>query len=538
MSVNGKTVSLTSQCQIIWYKWKEEFVDSNLPYDQVVQRSAAASGFDLSNHLVEGCSFSKTLSSPSGTFSFKLDASQDWREEIRPGQWCLIYMSNAGELKLPDTREADGLPKAPSDLTPFKKNLRGICHIERVAVTTAVDEKGALDVVYEISGRDFGMIYEETSLWFSYFLFEQAVVSSVFGSLKTSQILGINALLELGHKLFFSPDQVLPAENLKQNSITSITQQWLLPVSMVLALGIDTAGKPSFFGNIVNLNFKATEVTKFLENPFDIVNGAAWAKLKALAISPELHELFPETSDDGVMQLTFRPIPFSIDQSAYKKIAKVITPFVDLKSTAVDVTSELLITANLGRDEHSRYNHFLLQVLYSYLTLESNISILKNQTGLSGKKFPYGNTPSIVRYGFKPMHSEVHSFPAAISGRDAANPKGGATDGQLLLEYNELLLDYWGNAVNLDSGTVSILGQRDVKIGKAMYFDKALENIGDKLFYIEGYTDDFTIDSNGTCSWTQTIQLTRGATMKQLRDKLSAESLQSPTKITGDYTGK
>lgn len=89
------------------------------------------------------CSHEKRLGDPSGTFAIGLrEGSLDIRREIRAGDWVVIHWTRNGE-KLP--------------------GMLGV--IERVSRSRrSVD--GALAEEWQIQGRDFGRIFQITSIWF------------------------------------------------------------------------------------------------------------------------------------------------------------------------------------------------------------------------------------------------------------------------------------------------------------------------------------------------------------------------------------
>jgi hypothetical protein len=62
-------------------------------------------------------------------------------------------------------------------------------------------------------------------------------------------------------------------------------------------------------------------------------------------------------------------------------------------------------------------------------------------------------------------------------------------------------------------------GKNDVKLGKVFVTDDTFKGISNMVFYIEGYTDNFSVNADGTCTWTQSINVTRGIAREALDGK-------------------
>lgn len=504
-----------AQCQVILFQWDVDALPASDPNPE--NTASKSTAYDISNHLVESVSFSKTLQMAAGTFSFKLDNSITWQDKIYPGQWCLIYMSNNGSLLLPFGEAPNNKSLPPPDPnflnnpSAFLPNLRGLCYIERITPVVFVDGNGAVNKTYEVSGRDFGVIYEETDLWYSYFLYEKNKVETLEAAFKQFGFSNVHDLLGAIHDLFYAPDKRFSPSDLgDSHSLTSVGRQWLLPRTLLTYLGIDKqlAGQASYYGNLPNtINFSPTVATTPIYNITDFVGGKAWEKLKTYSI-PEFHELFTEISHDGQPNLTFRPIPWGIDQTGYPDITGIQT-YLSLSQTGLDLDDDTsIISHDLGRDNHNRYTHYLVQVLSNGFKVEDSVSILRVPSP-AGRRFPYADQLNIMRHGFRAMHLAVNSLYkkfAAEGGPDDA----GVADTKFLVQYNEVIYDYWRYGALFESGSMHIIGSPRVKVGITLNTDQSIPDIGDKIYYIEGYSDLFTIGQNGETEWTQVLQLTHG----------------------------
>ncbi len=511
---------VNAQCQIIWFKWANDVITRAL--SATTSLLSKSTPKDISNHLVDTCTYTKNKGAAAGSFTFRLDSSKDWKTIIKPGSWCAIFMSNDGDLSLPEAREItnDDLPNVSKSKIK-KERLRALCYIERVVVHGIVDEKGVIDTSFEISGRDIGIVYEDTDIWFNYFKFEERQVRALAEKLTFTNSNTIAELLDVSHDLFYAPDKVLKSKKKAALELTEVGTQWLLPKEMLSLLDIPHSG-PSFWGNIKNVkNFGTTLCRIPITNPLDYVNGNAWEKLKQFSI-PELHELFVELNSEGNPELIFRPIPWGIKKGGYPTIYGRLKDnpllYLDLiKRDRIDINAIDILDYTTGEDNHNRYNHFFTTAQSTLNIPESNIAILENITSPAGKKFPFIEKGSVQRHGFRPMHVDINTFSFATE-KLGSDPKNGQPDAKLLVEYNELIFDLWNNAIFFESGNASIIGKNDIRIGRPIVFGKDVSYNADKAFYIEEYTDEFSIGENGVTEWKQDLQLTRGIEIADLEN--------------------
>jgi len=511
--------SVNPQCQIVWFKWLSDVINRRLTGSTSLLSKSTA--FDISNHLVDTCTYSKNMGTAAGSFTFRLDSSRDWKKEIKPGSWCAIFMSNEGDLSLPEVRglTSDKLPKANRDKIK-KERLRGICYIERVIVSGEVDDKGVITTHFEVSGRDIGVVYEETDLWFNFFELEELAVVGLSDQLPFTNNNTLTELIDVAHDLFYAPEKRISSKTKEAIKLTEIGKQWLLPKEMLSMLKIPHSG-PSFFGNITGLrNFGKTLCRIPITNPLDYIKGNAWEKLKEYSM-PELHELFIELNDKGNPELIFRSIPWGIKKDKYPKLYREMKDnpliYLDLiKKQRIDINAIDILDYTTGEDNHNRYNHFLLSMQSTVVIPESVISILKNTISPGGKTFPFLEEGSTQRHGLRKMHLSLNTFAFAAK-ESGANPGNGFPDAKILVEYNELIFDYWNNAIFFESGSASIIGKNEIRIGRPIVFGDDVSYNANKAFYIESYTDEFSIGANGTTEWKQDLQLTRGIEIADLQ---------------------
>lgn len=558
--IKNTIVNNVAQCKIIWYAWVESEIsvqnDSTLKGNlkENLDRLSDSFNIDLSNHLVDSVTFSKSLDSPTGSFSFNLDNSRDWKDIIKPGEWCVILMTQNGDLRLPEENSSQGnpigligLPSGPKDLSSVRQNIRGLCYIDRVSVQTAAEGNGEFNVTYEVSGRDFGVVYENTDIWFNDFTFDASNVNTLNQQIKNSTFKDIGEVIKMFHELFLAPEKRIPSKAGSGEGVTPIPKQWLLPKQLVndLKLSCDDA---SYYGNVSGLTntFERSPCAMPIGNPMSMINGNLWSKLKAASVQ-EFHELFTELNDAGKPRLFFRPIPWGIDQRGYPTLSKFIPTYLDYaNSTAfrkagfnqnsVNLDASDVLTTDIGEDNHNRYNNYLMNISAAQNGAFTTIGVLIGNPSPAGRQFPFSEEASIRRHGFKAMHVQMDSLSASLStvNEESSGPavtanKNGSPTNTLVIEYQEVLRDYWNNAVFFESGGMAIMGRPDIKVGKVLRTPDDLPYHQNKLFYIESYTDEFSIQDNGATQWTQKLQLTRGIEEDDLiaASKLDAGALNN-----------
>lgn len=517
---SNETKHLKAQCKVVIYQWDQILNDPNIS-DAELSKS---SRLDISSQ-VKSVSFNKSMGSAAGSFSITLANSpnfgtNDWKDIIKRGFWCMIYMSNNGELDISQT-VVETRPKLSE-----AKNIRCIGYVERVGINLAVDDNRALSVGVTVTGRDFGIVYEETNIWHNLFQFDKIMLDGIAQTkLNVMGNVRIHEALDTLHDLFYFPGNIPGAKVNENKSLLSIGLQWLLPKEMLIDCGFNltSLSKGTYWGALPNVkNFSPTGAGIAVDKPGDYLSGNAWDQLRRLSI-PQYHELFCETTDAGKPQLTYRPIPWGIDQSKYPKNADNIELYKDLKPI-VWVPAIDLYSADLGEDDHARYNSFLATVSTTMIAIEDNIALLL------GKDFPRNNSASIRRHGFRPMHVTVDSI---VKNEELGN---GTADQAQLVEFNEILYDYWNNAVFSESGTISKAGTTDVKIGKVMKFRNDVPYVSTKRYYIEGYTDTFQVGENMATSWVQEVNLTRGFEESDLAAKKGFSQRATQFKGVGEFT--
>lgn len=531
-----KTISLVPQCRVIHFPWEKKsllgddtdtqnelfenyknkkldpnFTSEEIPLDTLV----ASDAVDISDSIMEVV-FTKMQDAAAGSFSITLAANKDWRKEIKVGTWLLIYMSQEGDLV---SNGIDALKSKSS-------KLRCMGYVERVSVSSQTGtEKGEIIPTFTITGSDFGTIFEQTSLWFSNYSIDRFFFITVLqDALKNSDVDNfktVDELLKIMFNVILAPIQLGEKVELARKQILG-TLQWALPPKLLelLRLELSLSNEP-YFGNIKDvLNFEKSVCTQTIYDPLSSLSGDAWSQLKSKSIEP-FHELFAELDDNGKPQLIFRPIPWRLfDNPETSELFLNDSKGIIFNLPRVVVNNYDLISFDVGRDDHSRYNLFITDVQTANTEASSSIAFLNNE-------FPKSIPSSVKRHGVRLSQNTVDALfqITANEQKEVANPK-------LLLAFNKLMQEYWEIAHELDSGTINIIGNNLTRVGKTLELTPDIKFLGNKIYYIEGYVDTFTIDSGtGAGSWTQSVTVTRGIDSRQ-----STQIIEDTYSGFGDFT--
>lgn len=609
-------MDVTDQCKVIWYQWENQTdtpaiftgIGPQLPPilpPPPAKDLAKARAYDISNHISD-FSYSKNMGNAAGTFSFTLYNSVDWSRLLRPGNWITMYLSHDGDLPLPkevavnqnrtaNLEEAARVAAssvlgvnsiaAPSQIPPAPEasvmrailpKLRMVGIIQRVGIRSSVNGEGTVDVTYQVTGKDFGLVYEDTSLWFNANDAQSTTFTNMLESITKNFERNLALLLDKYHSVFMQTRKFLGGGI---GNLDFFPEQWIVPLPLLEHLSLEVEDEP-YFGNIKNLtSFSPTAFENNKANPMAGMQGQAWNKLKELSV-PEFHELFTELSDDFKPVLIHRPIPWAMDKSDYPVIGenvmlfeellvndkkfigpelptgelslgsilslkppiempsrnsiKAMTPPKPSRSThSLSVTSVEVESYDIGPDFHNRYNLFLIQDDGSGGS-NLNPSAIVGRITPKGAPFPFRDEADIRRHGFKPMILAINTFLLSTASKFASVYPSGADKG-FMIEANAVMRDYHARAEDFYSGSMSIIGKNDVRLGKALETEGTLPGIGDMVFYIEGYTDNFSVNGDGTTAWSQTLQLTRGIAYETLINKGVGSKLKKPIEKLGSF---
>jgi hypothetical protein len=480
--------SRTSSVTIYYYHWtKENFgTSTNVQSSSTQSFNIAASERYVTGRIegdIENCTISKNIEHPSATFNFTLFPTKNWKRELSPGDWILVYFNSS------ITEDAEFGLDSPTST----KNLVLIGNIDRIARVIQKDEESDTTTLrYQISGRNFGKVFEQTDIWYDPYSIQ---VKTLDVALRTSglEIVGspdeqVNLLLDtfLGEGGQFNDKRTTPLK------------QWFLPRGILSLFGSSSAN--GYFNDILEREIKEDlpgYKPRSMLTPES--NGSLWEVIKR-SCNDLVNEVYLEEvrkSDGSVVpMIVMKPRPFQTPffnarassdsqfgsedfkiRSALKGAYKSLQEYS--KESYVEILQSEIIYENLGRDDHSRINMLFFNTTLNRQYILSPSSNLGSANTISNPVF---TRPSIMRHGLRRMDALLeycHSERDSVSGASSNNI-------ELFKAFATQLYDM--NYVNhlYEQGTIECTGVLEAELGKVLVV-KGKNTEPKKIYFIEGY---------------------------------------------------
>lgn len=496
--------SRTSSVTIYYYHWdKENFgTSTNVQTDEQLKFMLSESTkctVGKIEEAIESCTVSKNIEQPSASFNFSLFPTKNWKQEISPGDWILVYFHSS-------------LEKTPDEPTSTQ-GLVLIGNVDRIArVIQKDDETDTTTLRYTVSGRNFGKVFEQTDIWYDPYTTQEATLDI---ALRTN---GLELVGNPTKQVNAAIDVFLGKGGQFGDKKTSPLGQWILPSRLVRLFGSSSS---TSFESILRREiqeklpgFKPRNMT----TPNS--NGSLWETLKRSS-NDIINGLYLEEVrySDGTVKPTIilKPRPYQTpfftatkaDTSQYGKDDSVSKAALngaykslqDLsRESYVEILQSEIIFENLGRDDHSRINMlwFTTTLEYQYL-LNSNSNLAATAKGSISN--PTFSRPSIMRHGLRRMDT-VLEF-CHVEGPDGIAVKGPQRNIDLFKSFAGQLYDM--NYANhlYEQGTIECTGVLEAELGKALVITGKGTT---KIFFIEGYEHKWHFPN----AWTTIFTVSKG----------------------------
>lgn len=463
----------------------------------------------IDSDIVE-VSVSKSIQQASGNFSFSLLPSKNWKTVLSPGDWVMIYFFNKYSVgqEIPDS-----------------KNCVLLGSIDRVSRSLSRnEEEDKTQLRYNVSGRNFGKVFEEQDVWFDPYTNGPATSKTAFGSeLDTF-------LNEAGLTLSGSPKQLIESlvgiflgdgGDTGQGRKSGISG-WGIPIALAAkfavadfktrdALDRNEPDKPKRFFNLLRTEIEDVPGFKDRETITVNSNGSLWDMVERNSnqLTNECYLEESRNSSGDVFPTLFlkpRPIstPFLEDLFANKdaKVKKDVLQgahktLQDLaKTNYVEISQAEVKYEDLGKDDHARMNFFWLKTPQA---VEAKVNYRANLNETKGISNPVFSRESIQRHGLKRMEQTLEFCYVA---------KGSAIGVQtdLWKAFMVQLYDFHFANHLYDAGTIECTGVLEAELGKCLIIKEAQEGELPKIYFIEGYEHRWSFQSG----WGTTFTLTHG----------------------------
>lgn len=469
---------------------------------------------------------SKNISQPSGTFEIKLHPVQNWKQKISPGDWVAIYIYDRYQVRDQPGKGDDS------------KNLVMLGNVDRISRSLQKDEQSdKVQLTFSISGRSFGKALEETDIWYDPGASQEKPLDI---ALQTAGLVLQGNPTTLVKAVF---DIFLGRGGFVKTGKTTPLNQWRIPneVARLFKTNTDPQGAPLIY-DIIKPQFKPGLPGFKARNMLSLdSNGSVWNMLERSS-NTLVNEIFLEEVRDGdgrafpTLVLRPRPLQTPFLTSHFEGLEGMISnlkgahqSLQDLsKKSFVEISPSEIIYEDLGKDDHSRLNMFWMRVQQSYEFAYGSTANLKVALGN-----PTFNRDSIARYGLK-RFDQILDFSFATGTTEKGEPmaiKAPTPNIHLFQAFMGQLYDM--NFANhlYDAGTITCTGVLEAELGKALVIpkDPKIEKSLDKVYYIEGYTHEWTFPN----MWRTTFMVTHG----QFRgtENIFIDALEGPAGSGGDY---
>lgn len=468
----------------------------------------------------------KAKGQPDGQFNLVLAPYKNWTSTLTAGSWCAIMMSNE--------------PITEKDLNKANPKLvKMFGRIETVRCETRVNDDGARQTLYYVSGVDWGHIFNSI-------LYIDNLIASPNdpGSQGNSAAVAIrNALFGKGN----SPTSFLVRQNLTNlldvmgKSLAGYTKEeptvgrlsktiydFTLPeaVSKFFNFKSNTGKPANQISKLINLTTGSLiapdvykdkgEASGFID-PFSLQGTHSLWQILMENSNPVLNEMFCDIVWEGstpVLGLYNRIRPFSYKGFTPQagKSAGIESYFQYVKTHEIDLID--VISVNAGTNWRDKYNFIEIKPQFQEFEVVSNWYKQKSQVF---------DPEAFNREGFRPLIFDTKQFP---SGTDKSGlPENVGIDWSKLEVWCKLLRDWYFGTHRLLNGTIELQGTTEyIGVGNNIRFsadlinpnpniNKATKQAGKNQFilaHVESVQHSFTVSPEGARSYRTTINFVRG----------------------------
>ena len=472
---------------------------------------------------------SKSKVSPAGSFEIVLAPNRDWVSQITTGSWCTILMSNK-----PITQ--DQISNADPDF------VKMIGKIEAVRVDVVVNDEGARQTRYVVTGTDWGYIFNNT-LYIDNLIASAsdptnqgntiaiALQKQLFGDGNTPQSFKVadNLVALMGIFGASSPGLVEASHSI--NRIDKSVYDFLIPTEMSQYFNfVDGDGKVNQSTKLSDLlgllvgrltaydTYEDTNESFGFIDPFSLQGTNTFWQILMDNSNPALNEMYNEIDWDkddtgkvGPSLTIFNRIkPFSYQTTVPVPdlASKLRSPFTLLKTHVID--NVMVMNINVGTNWRDKYNFVEIRPLFQ------DFNIL---AGWTGQKSQGSDPVAFNREGFRPYIVGTKQFPVSPSSSTAQYTA------DLLTSWVQLLKEWYFDTHRLLNGTLTMKGTTEyIGVGNNILFEAGLINptmnlnsganqntqTNYILAHVENVEHSFTVSDDGARTYTTVIQFVRG----------------------------
>lgn len=473
---------------------------------------------------------SKSKGSPAGTFTITLAPNRDWVSQLTAGSWCAILMSNE---PITQTQIAQADPKF----------VKMIGKIDTVRVDVDVDQEGARQTRYIVSGTDWGYIFNNV-LYIDNLIAAAndptnqgnsiaiALQQQMFGNGNTPQSFKVadNLVTLLG--IFGSSSPGLDAASNAISRINKSIYDFLIPNEMARYCNFidgdgDINGSTKISdiltlqtGRLTGYNtYEDTNEAFGFIDPFSLQGTNSFWQILMDNGNTVLNEMYNEIdweqSNQGTVgpSLTIfnriKPFAYLTDSpSDDDQVEALRSPFTLLKTHIID--NVMVTKVNVGTNWRDKYNFVEIRPQFQDFKIIEQWTAQKSQ----------GSDPTAFqREGFRPMILGTKQFPVDPSDEE------GSYNPDLLTSWIALLKEWYFDTHRLLNGTLIMKGTTEyIGVGNNILFEAGLvnptmnlnsgantnSNTNYILAHVENVEHSFTVAEDGARTYVTTVQFVRG----------------------------
>lgn len=513
---------------IIWnYEERTDSDETNQPHDIDTVIAGTSSVISIAT--------TKAKSSPAGQFEIVFAPNANWISKITPGSWCAILMSRDSSIQ-PFTSSNPG--------EADEKTLKMFGRIHSIRMMVQVDpQTGTRQTLYIANGEDWSSVFNttiyvdpivrtgnfETTTAIGHaarFVYESLLLQwTKDGRILPSPKDALQGIIKLWGSPIAETEQSIRSRAREAQPqtelVTTSSAQFKLPnqVAKFFKFKTDLKKDSVCFGDLIQIidgkleskdKYKPVNDGAGILNPMSIYGTNTFWQLLIDNCNPVINELITDIrweNNRPVLALYKRIKPFANRERFRNKdhVKDIVSLFKNIKH--VDIPYEEVISIDIGTNWKDKIN---------FIELKPQQQL--NQTNLSAMVKLDSQTvdlKAIERDGFKPLTQNVNYL--IYDNKNSAAPLE-------VVRWKALLREWYFNTHNMLNGALTVVGQNkyiqvgdniriNAKIfGNANFSKEQSDYNGDTylLAHVESVSNNFTIDANGSRSYTTSINFVRG----------------------------
>jgi hypothetical protein len=500
---------------------------------------------------------SKSKGNPMGSFEIVLAPNRDWLSQLTAGSWCCILMSNE---PITQTQISAADPKF----------VKMIGKIEAIRADVVVDDSGARQTRYVVTGVDWGYVFNNV-LYIDNLIASAddpanqgnqiaiALQKMLFGDGNSPQSFKVadNMVALMG--IFGASSPGLDAASNAVNRVNKSIYDFLIPNEMARYFnfvdGDGNVNQSTKLSDLLTLqtgrltsynSYEDTNEAYGYIDPFSLQGTNTFWQILMDNSNPALNEMYNEIdwdqSNSGSVgpSLTIfnriKPFSYRDDLDTSDDSAKLRSPFTLLKTHVID--NVMVTNINVGTNWRDKYNFVEVRPLFQ------DFNVLGSWTAQKSQGF---DQIAFNREGFRPMIVGTKQFP--VDPGEGA----GTYNANYLTSWVALLKEWFFDTHRLLNGTLTMKGTTEyIGVGNNVLFEAGLinpnmnlnagaatnSNTNYVLAHVENVEHSFSVSEDGTRTYYTTVQFVRGILVNAVNGNYTVVGNGSLDLLATDLTGE